>query len=59
MQRLIGIKKTAASALLTLVVLAGAGAALSACNTVAGLGQDLQDAGQALTGSADRLKTGD
>ena len=43
-------------ALATLLLLSapGLGLALGGCNTVAGMGQDLRAAGQALTGSAGR-----
>jgi entericidin B len=44
---------------LSLVILAGASFALSACNTAAGFGQDMSAAGHALTGSADRIKNGE
>lgn len=53
------VKRSAASAFLTLFVLAGAAAALSACNTAAGFGQDMRDAGTAVANSADRLKNGE
>jgi len=42
----------------TIIVLAAAAAALwvSGCNTVAGVGRDLQAAGQAVAGSANDVK---
>jgi entericidin B len=52
-------KRTIASTLLTLVVLAGTAAALSACNTAAGFGQDMSAAGQAVANSAERIKNGE
>jgi entericidin B len=36
--------------------LLGLAPALSACNTVAGVGQDLQAAGRAITGSSERAQ---
>jgi entericidin B len=47
-----------ASGLLALFILAGAAMMLSACNTVAGAGQDLRDAGQAITNSAQKTQQG-
>jgi entericidin B len=46
-------------AVLGLAILAGASFALSACNTVAGFGQDMSAVGHALTGSSDRIKNGE
>ena len=43
-----------ALATLLLLTALGLGLALGGCNTVAGMGQDLRAAGQALTGSAER-----
>lgn len=43
-----------ASALLAFTLLAGASMLLAACNTTAGFGEDLQQAGHALTNSAER-----
>jgi predicted small secreted protein len=45
-----------ALATLLLLTALGLGLALGGCNTVAGMGQDLRAAGQALTGSADQTK---
>src|SRR3954453_2921250 len=45
-----------ALATLLLLTALGLGLALGGCNTVAGVGQDLRAAGQALTGSADQTK---
>jgi predicted small secreted protein len=42
-----------AFATLLLLTALGLGLALGGCNTVAGVGQDLRAAGQALTGSAE------
>ncbi len=44
--------------LLNLVVLSGAAALLSACNTTAGVGQDVSAAGHAVTHSAEKVKSG-
>jgi predicted small secreted protein len=50
-QRLVG---TAFAALM----LTGALTMLSACNTTAGLGQDVSNAGHAVTNSAEKVKQG-
>jgi predicted small secreted protein len=50
-QRLVG---TALAALM----LTGALTMLSACNTTAGLGQDVSNAGHAVTNSAEKVKQG-
>ena len=44
-------------ALLLALALAALAPALSACNTTAGAGQDLSNAGNAITNSADRNKS--
>ena len=41
-----------ASGLLAFALLAGASIVLSACNTAAGFGEDMQEAGHALTNKA-------
>jgi entericidin B len=46
------MRKNVATVLLTLFLLAGAASVLSACNTVAGFGEDMSAAGHALTGAA-------
>jgi predicted small secreted protein len=43
---------------LNLVMLSGATALLSACNTTAGVGQDVSAAGHAVTNSAEKVKSG-
>ena len=43
---------------LSVLVLVGAAVALSACNTTAGVGQDVSAAGHAVTNSADKVKQG-
>jgi predicted small secreted protein len=47
-----------AAALLSALVLAAATAALGACNTTAGLGQDVSATGKAVTNSAEKVKQG-
>jgi entericidin B len=46
------------SAALALFVLAGALTTLSACNTTAGVGQDVSAAGRAVSNSAEKVKQG-
>lgn len=58
MREFVGVKRSAASALLTLAVLAGAATALSACNTVRGFGEDMSAAGHALSNSSERIVNG-
>ena len=48
--------KSIATAFLSLFLLAGAATLLSACNTFAGMGQDLAAAGRAISGAADDVK---
>ena len=48
----------AASAVLMLFVLAGVAMRLNACNTTAGLGQDVSATGKAVTNSAEKVKSG-
>jgi entericidin B len=50
------MRKKIATALLGLIVLSGAAAALSACNTMEGLGRDTSAAGHAVTNSAEETK---
>jgi len=45
-----------ASWLLALSLLAGVGLTLAACNTAAGFGQDMTQAGHAITNSAEQNK---
>lgn len=45
-------------ATLGLLTVLAAGLALSACNTVAGAGEDLNAAGRAVSNSADKVKSG-
>lgn len=48
----------AARALVLALALAALAPALSACNTTAGAGQDLNAAGRAVTNSAEKVKSG-
>jgi entericidin B len=50
------MRKSFASALLIIFVLAGAAATLGACNTTRGFGEDLSAAGHALSNSAEKTK---
>jgi predicted small secreted protein len=50
--------KSFAIILLNLIVLSGAAALLSACNTTAGVGQDMSATGHAVTNSAEKVKSG-
>jgi len=43
-------------AMVAVLILASAGAALSACNTTAGAGRDMSAAGNAITNSAEKNK---
>jgi entericidin B len=52
------MRRSLAIVLLNLVVLTGAAAMLSACNTTAGVGQDVSAAGHAVTNSAEKVKSG-
>lgn len=58
MQRLVRIRRGIAGTFLALFTLTAAAALLSACNTVAGAGQDVSAAGHAVTKSADKVKSG-
>jgi entericidin B len=50
------MSRTVAKIFLALFLLSGASTLLSACNTVAGAGEDMSSAGHAVTNSADRNK---
>ncbi|HWI28230.1 MAG TPA: entericidin A/B family lipoprotein [Stellaceae bacterium] len=50
------MRRPLAKVFLVLFLLSGASAMLSACNTTAGAGQDLSNAGQAITNSAEQNK---
>jgi len=47
-----------AKVVLAIFLLAGAMTMLTACNTTAGVGQDVSAAGRAVTNSADKVKQG-
>ncbi len=51
-------RHSAARLLLLAILLSGAAMGLSACNTTAGVGQDVSATGRALTNSADSAKQG-
>jgi entericidin B len=53
------MRRSLASSLVALTLLAAAAASLSACNTTRGIGEDVSAAGHAITGSADRVQNGD
>jgi predicted small secreted protein len=44
--------------LFNVALLSGATALLNACNTTAGIGQDVSAAGHAVTNTADKVKSG-
>ncbi|HUH84320.1 MAG TPA: entericidin A/B family lipoprotein [Stellaceae bacterium] len=50
------MRQRLATLLIALTVMSAAGALLSACNTTAGAGEDLSNAGHAITNSAERNK---
>jgi predicted small secreted protein len=52
------MRKHIAIVLLNLVLLSGAVALLSACNTTAGVGQDVSATGRAVTDTAEKAKSG-
>ncbi len=52
------MRRNLAVVVLNLVILSGAAALLSACNTTAGAGEDVSAAGHAVTNSADKVKAG-
>jgi len=52
------MRRSLAIMLLNLVLLSGATALLTACNTTAGAGKDVSAAGHAVTNSADKVKSG-
>jgi entericidin B len=53
------MRKSFASSLLVLALLAAAATCLSACNTARGFGEDMSAAGHAITGSADKVQNGE
>ncbi len=50
------VRRCAAAAITIALVLSGAATLLSACNTLAGAGQDISATGHAITGGADKTK---
>ena len=50
------MRKLLAAFLLNLLFLSGAAALLSACNTTAGVGEDISATGNAITGGAEQSK---
>ena len=50
------MRTTILKAFLTVFILSGAAAALSACNTTAGAGKDISNAGHAITNEANKDK---
>ncbi len=50
------MRKNLAAILLSILIVSGATALLSACNTTAGAGQDMSAAGHAITDSAEKNK---
>ena len=58
MRTMIEFPAGVAKAALAFFLLAGAMTMLTACNTTAGVGQDVSAAGRAVTNSADKVKQG-
>ena len=52
------IRANVVASMLSVFVLLGAVVTLSACNTTAGVGQDVSAAGHAVTNSAEKVKQG-
>jgi predicted small secreted protein len=52
------MRKGLAILFLNLMLLSAASVLLGACNTTAGMGQDMSAAGHAVTNSADKAKSG-
>jgi entericidin B len=52
------LRANVAGTILSVLALVGAAVALSACNTTAGVGQDVSAAGHAVTNSAEKVKQG-
>jgi len=53
------MRKSFASSLVALALLAATAASLSACNTTRGFGEDMSAAGHAIAGSADKVQNGE
>jgi entericidin B len=58
MHNFAGIRMSIAGSMLVVFVLAGAAITLSACNTTAGVGEDVSATGHAVTNSAEKVKQG-
>ncbi len=58
MKLLGSLRRGISTALLSALLLGGMAVALSACNTTAGVGQDVSATGNALTNTADKAKQG-
>ncbi len=56
MQDLARSIRSLGTVLMTVSILAGAATMLSACNTTAGLGQDVSNTGHAVTNGAERVQ---
>ncbi len=56
--RTLAVRRLSARALLLAFVLAALSPMLSACNTTAGAGEDLNATGRAVTRGADKVKSG-
>ncbi|GEM_PF-2484077 len=56
MSQVRALKRSVAATLATMMLLAGAAIALSACNTTAGAGKDVSATGHAVTNTADDVK---
>lgn len=50
------MRKSFVKAMMAMLIVASAGAALSACNTTEGAGKDMSAAGQAISNSAEKNK---
>jgi predicted small secreted protein len=50
------MRRSFAKVMVAMLILASAGAALSACNTTEGAGKDMSGAGHAISNSAERNK---
>ena len=58
MSKIVRRQRSLAAVLLSALVLTGAASLLTACNTTAGLGEDVSATGRAVTNSADKVKQG-
>jgi predicted small secreted protein len=58
MKRLVRIRRQTAGLFVAVFTLAAAASLLSACNTVAGMGQDVSAAGHGVTRGAEKVQSG-